>query len=243
MKKKKQLFVLDAKQKSGNVFNEDLCAALVVSNIPRNKLQIPEFKNFLEKYTGKHIPDESTLRKNYIGPCYDNVIITIREVIGNSDIWIAVDETTDTNERYIANLIVGVLKHDTPSQPYLLTCKKLPKTNHSTISRFINDNLKILWPAGGNDENLRFLSDAAPYMVKTGDSLKVFYPNIVHVTCVAHMLNRVAEKVRELFPNVNKLINNVKKCFLKSPSRIQLYKETLPGFPLPPEPVITRWGT
>jgi len=64
----------------------------------------------LEKYTGKHIPDESTLRKNYLGPCYDNVIIAIREVIGNSDIWIAVDETTVTNGRYIANLIVGVLE-------------------------------------------------------------------------------------------------------------------------------------
>ncbi|KAE9534007.1 hypothetical protein AGLY_008743 [Aphis glycines] len=86
-----------------------------ISNIPWNKLQIPEFKNFLEKYTGKHIPDESTLRKNYLGPCYDNVIIAIREVIGNSDIWIAVDELTDTNGRYIANLIVGILKHDTPA--------------------------------------------------------------------------------------------------------------------------------
>lgn len=41
------------------------------------------------------------------------------------------------------------------------------------------------------------------------------------------MLNRVAEKVRELFPNVNKLINNVKKSFLKSTSHIQLYKENL----------------
>jgi hypothetical protein len=34
-----------------------------------------------------------------------------------------------------------------------------------------------------------------------------------------------------------------KKIFFKSPSRIQIYKETLPGLPLPPEPVITRWGT
>ncbi|KAL4119419.1 hypothetical protein QTP88_012228 [Uroleucon formosanum] len=59
-------------------------------------------------------------------------------------------------------------------------------------------------------------------MVKTGDALKVFYPNIIHVTCVAHMLNRVAEKL---------------------PSRIQLYKEMLPGLLLPPEPVIIRWGT
>jgi len=66
-------------------------------------------------------------------------------------------------------------------------------------------------------------------MVKTGDALKVFYTNIIHV----------AEKVRELFPYVNKLINNVKKSFLKSLSRIQLYKEILFGLPLPPEPVIT----
>jgi hypothetical protein len=31
---KKQLFVLDAKPKSGNIFNEDLCSALIVANIP-----------------------------------------------------------------------------------------------------------------------------------------------------------------------------------------------------------------
>lgn len=73
--------------------------------------------------------------------------------------------------------------------------------------------------------------------------VKVFYPNIIHVTCVAHMLHRVAEKVRDIHPKVNKLINNVKKTFLKAPSRVQIYKEVLPDVPLPPEPIITRWGT
>jgi len=136
----------------------------------------------LEKYTGKHIPDESKLRKNYFDPCYNNVIIAIRGIISNSDIWIAINETIDTNGSYIENVLVGVLECDTLSQPHLLTCKELSKTNHSTVSRFINDSLKI-WPAGGNDENLRlFLSDAAQYMVKTGDALKVFYLNIIHVT-------------------------------------------------------------
>lgn len=53
------------------------------------------------------------------------------------------------------------------------------------MCRFINDSLKILWPTGGNDENLRlFLSDTAPNMVKAGDSLKVFYPNIIHVNII-----------------------------------------------------------
>lgn len=186
--KNKDIFLLDAKPKNINSFNEDLCLALIAANIPWNKLQIPLFKNFLNKYTNNHIPDESTLRKNYLGPCYSRVIISIREIIGDSDIWISVDETTDTNGRYIANLLVGFLKHDTASQAYLLASKELPKTNHSTVSRFINDSLRILWPEGGNDEKVRLLiSDAAPYMIKTGDSLKIFYPNIIHVTCVAHV--------------------------------------------------------
>lgn len=50
-------------------------------------------------------------------------------------------------------------------------------------------------------------------------------------------------KNERVIPHVNKLINNEKKSFLKSPSRFQLYKEKLPCLPLPPEPVITRWGT
>jgi len=242
--KNKQLFFMDVKPEETNSFNKDLCLSLISANIPWAKLKNPIFRNFLEKYTSKSIPNESTLRKNYLGSFYNETLSTIREIIGDSDIWFAVDETTDINGRYIANLLVGVLKCNTTTHPYLIACKELPKTNHSTVSRFINDGLKLLWPSGGHDENvILMLSDAAPYMVKTGEVLKVFYPNIIHVTCVAHMLNRIAEKVRDIHPNINKLINNVKKSFLKAPSRVQIYKELLPGKPLPPEPIITRWGT
>lgn len=31
--------------------------------------------------------------------------------------------------------------------------------------------------------------------------------------------------------------------FLKAPSRVEIFKNTLPDVPLPPQPVITRWGT
>jgi len=207
-------------------------------------MQVPQFRSFLEKYTGKHIPDESVLRKNYFGPCYNNTLLDIKNKIGENNIWIAVDETTDTNSRYVANLLVGILKSNTPTRPFLLACKVLEKTNHSTVARFINDGLKLLWPLGGNDEKvLLMLSDAAPYMTKAGDTLKIFYPNLIHVTCLAHMFNRVAEKTREMFPNVNKLVSNIKKVFLKSPYHVQVYKEISPNIPLPPEPVLNRWGT
>lgn len=34
-----------------------------------------------------------------------------------------------------------------------------------------------------------------------------------------------------------------KSAFLKAPTRTALFKEMCPGVPLPPEPVVTRWGT
>jgi hypothetical protein len=41
--------------------------------------------------------------------------------------------------------------------------------------------------------------------------------------------NRVAEHIRNEFPDVNVLISSVKKVFIKSPLRVQLYREKLPN--------------
>ncbi|KAL4120565.1 hypothetical protein QTP88_013235 [Uroleucon formosanum] len=80
-------------------------------------------------------------------------------------------------------------------------------------------------------------------MVKSGKSLQVLYSKMVHITCLAHGLHRVAEQIRIHFPEINSLISNIKKVFLKAPYRINLFKNLAPGIPLPPEPIITRWGT
>ena len=74
---------------------------------------------------------------------------------------------------------------------------------------------------------LLLLTDAAPYMIKAGDGLSVSYPKTIRV----------------LYPNVDKLIANAKKVFVKSPSRVKIFKTRAPNTPLPPSPVITHWGT
>src|SRR5690606_31384608 len=51
-----------------------------------------------------------------------------------------------------------------------------------------------------------------------------------------------AEEVRAQFPRVDRFVSNVKKIFLKAPSRGELFKAML-DIPLPPKPVLTRWGT
>lgn len=63
------------------------------------------------------------------------------------------------------------------------------------------------------------------------------------MTCVAHGLHRVCEQIRSLYTNVDRLISNVKKVFLKAPLRVGIFKDLEPDLALPPQPIITRWGT
>lgn len=127
---------------------------------------------------------------------------------------------------------------------YLLTSEALEKTNHSTIAQLFISSLNILWPEGIHHERvLLFTSDAASYMKKAATGLKIIFPKMLHLTCLAHALHRVAEEIRSGFSDVDRLISNGKKVFLKAPSRIEIFKRIAPGVPLPPQPVLTRWGT
>ena len=56
-------------------------------------------------------------------------------------------------------------------------------------------------------------------------------------------MNRIAEQVREQFSDVNKLISSVKKVFIKAPYRFRAFQQDLSNVPLPPEPILTRFGT
>ena len=69
-------------------------------------------------------------------------------------------------------------------------------------------------------------------------TLKVLYPRLFQVTCLAHMLHNCAEKVRGAFADVDNLVARVKAA-TKNKSRQAQFKH----IGSPPEPVVTRWGT
>ncbi|KAL4152655.1 hypothetical protein QTP88_000488 [Uroleucon formosanum] len=127
-------------------FNKDLCEAMVAANIPFNKFSNTIFRSFLEKYTGKSIPFEATLRKGYIDDIYNQVMDKIKIEIGNNQIWVSVDETCDVQGRCVANVIVGILKPDYVGHSFLLHSEELTKTNHNTICKVFNKAMTILWP-------------------------------------------------------------------------------------------------
>ncbi|XP_077528186.1 uncharacterized protein LOC144139806 [Haemaphysalis longicornis] len=225
-------------------FSADLCEALVAANIPWAKIENKTFKNFLQKYCKQKVPSESTLRKEYLRPLYEKTLQEIRREIGEFHIWISVDETTDVTGRVLGHFVVGKLDAEEKTTPFLVCSKELEKTSGETIARFVNSSLKLLYPSGAHDDRVLLLyTDAAAYMLKAGALLKVFYPELLHVTCLAHGIHRVCEELRKSFSSVNELIAVGKAVFLKAPSRVRAFREQLPGVPLPPEPVVTRWGT
>lgn len=188
----KQSFLTNLPTKS--TFNMDLCKALLAANIPLNKLSNSKFREFLEKYTGKHIPHESTLRKGYVDNVYNETIDIIKTKIGDNKIWVSIDETCDVEGRFIVNVVVGVLKTDSPGDIFLLHTEELDRTNHTIICKLFDKTMGILWSGSINYDNvLLFLTDAAPYMVKAGSVLKSFYTKMVHAAYAAHGIHRVAQ--------------------------------------------------
>ena len=86
-----------------------------------------------------------------------------------------------------------------------------------------------------------FLTDAAWYMSLAGKTLKEFYPSLMHVTCVAHLLHNCAMHVRAHFKNTDKIIATINAARIKNKDRKKDFHDA--GLPSPPDLVITRWAT
>lgn len=68
----------------------------------------------------------------------------------------------------------------------------------------------LLWPdCIRHDDVMLFLRDAAWYMFKAGKSIATLYLNMVHITCLAHNVHRVTEKIRGQYAKVKQIVS---KC-------------------------------
>lgn len=120
----RQLFLLDTAKGStsskSSEFSKDLCEMMVSANIPLNKVNYENFKKCMEKYTTQPIPNESTLRKNYLPSCYESALRKIKNSVGNNKIWVSIDESTDSCGRYVVNIVIGTLFADRPGDIFFL---------------------------------------------------------------------------------------------------------------------------
>ena len=137
-------------------------------------------------------------------------------------------------------VMAGALDGESLERPYLIHVMDVVNNNNVTLQQAV---VKALHGLMGSDLNYNkvklFLTDGAPYCVKAGRGLTALFPDLLHVTCMAHAINRVAELARTTYPRVNLLISETKKIFIKSGNRKREFATSC-NIPLPPEPVITR---
>jgi hypothetical protein len=94
---------------------------------------------FMKLQLEQHTPDQSTLRKHFLPICYVETLENISGNIGDAFIWVAVDETTDSVGRFIANFVGGKLDIKVPSNPHLFCSNVLHHISHFTLARFTKD--------------------------------------------------------------------------------------------------------
>lgn len=230
-------------QREYTEFDEDLLRAFTAANIPLFRLEIPAFRNFLEKYTKKNIKSESCYRKHMLQNVYKSQRQLQFDILRDKKICLLFDETTDACGRYILNILIRECSRTMASQSYLVKSVELTNTNSININQEILSILNMLYKNDIIYSNLILLiSDAAPYAVKVGKMLKLLFPKIKHVTCICHMLHRFVEKIRSLCPESNFVSSELKRLLLKNKSNQLLFTEHT-NLSIPSFPVITRWGT
>ena len=138
--------------------------------------------------------------KNYSQTTFNDTIQHVKGQLRDRDFYVMVDESTDVQGRAIAGVLIGVLD-GTNRKPYLVEVAELERTDSVLIGQLVNNTLANLFNVIPYDKFKLFISDAASYMILAADRMKSgFYPNLVHITCLAHRLNRLAEFVRSKPP-------------------------------------------
>lgn len=231
----------NASQAKNDTYILKLTTAFLEAGIPLWKLNHRSIRQFFLKEHNEILPSTFTIYKQIDG-IYAKTMQKIKDSIGVSPIYLIVDETTDACRRYALNVLVGKLD-GAPSKPMLLTTIYLDKTNNTTVQQGVHKACATLYGAEIPFEKVWLLvTDQAPYMLKAGRGLKGIFPNLKHVTCLVHGLNRVCEVIKERNEGVNRLIASMKAVLLKSPVRRQLFSDHC-GLRFPPDVIEIRWNS
>ena len=201
-------------------FPRRVTEAFLAADIPLKKLQNPKIKQLFNSLEYS-LPSESACRKK-VDEIASDVKEKIKNVIENEEItgiFVVFDETTIRDNSY-ACVLVGTV--DDPTTTYLahteilesaLTAQKAGGIVDDVLRRYQVPKQKVLL----------LLSDAARYMVKAGQTLKFFYANMIHVTCISHLLHNAAMKVKSSFSKVYKVVATVKAATVKNNHRKGLF--------------------
>ena len=228
-----QSFLLPQSQKD---FTKQVVKAFLEADIPWYKLQHSSIKNLFNSTLEHHCPSESAYRKQ-VNNLASQESECIKKLLTRKPIFLVVDELDVSGQKYV-NVLAGLMEK--PNKTYLIACSPLSENPHSSnICTIVDDCLKEIEIT--REMFLLLLSDAAKHMPKAGDTLKIMYQCLLHVTCTAHLLHNCAKHIQAHFKATNNLTSSIKASTIKNKNRCSLF--TAAGLSVPPQPILTRWGT
>ncbi|KAL4085052.1 hypothetical protein QTP88_027890 [Uroleucon formosanum] len=171
------------------------------------------FSRFLNDIKSEIYISYFSYHKPIITFLYNEVIDRIRKKIGEGPIYVSIDETTDVEGRYVANVVVGLMHEDKCSKSYLLTCEELSnlydiKSNFGFITQSILklENATLLL-----DENLEIVENTKSKLGQNkgpiAEKIDKKYKNVLEkniglkaMSTIGNILN--GNNVDEDFPNL-----------------------------------------
>ncbi len=230
LNKDRQITTLNFPKKS---VSDILCEGFSGANIPLHKLR---YSSIIKMFNKLDItaPSESTVRRK-IDDNYETFLRRIKAKFSNHMYYIIIDESQIQNRRFV-NVILG--DFEAPRDFYLIEVVEIIEPSNSKNQAIIIDEVIKKYDLSRNMFML-LISNAASYMYLCAKNLKLFYPNMRHITCFAHALHNCAFRVKRAYPNVDFLIASIKGLVVKNHKR----KEEFIHLKKIPEPIVTRWGS
>ena len=228
-KDQKQEFIVVDK----NSFSDRLIKAFLKSDIPLFKLRNESIRElFLE--LGHQVPSDTFCRKK-VENISQEFLFKIKCLVENNKIILLADEAEIRGDKFF---VVQIALLQEPTKIYTVECKYFKNSLKSTdVCQNIDDLLRFF---NVKRENFSlFLSDAAPYMCLASKNLKFMYSEMIHITCVSHLLHNCCMRIRMKYQSVDNLISSMRMALLKNNERAEIFE----NIGLPPDVIISRWGT
>lgn len=112
-----------------------------------------------------------------------------------------------------------------PNKSMFLSTQILENVKNQAIIEALKKASNHIWPNTNIFRNLYLiLSDQAPTNLAVMKNSRENFPNALNITCIAHGLHRVCEKIRKNNSKANKFISLMKKVLRKSPFKKIIYK-------------------
>lgn len=176
---------------------------------------------------------------------------TLKTHLAKKPVAVIFDETPDIEGRCVLNILIGPLEKDPSGRilAYLADTVFLEECNHSTVSMAV---VKCLQEYDiDNNDVVVFNTDNASYMKKAYNAaLQSLFPNSIHVTCLAHIMNLIGGAFRRPFDQLNAFMLSFSQMFYQAGSRKRRYlqymtKKLPPGrkATMAPNPCATRWNS